>query len=242
MNYGVYVISAGRPEAVERMASHLATVDAPVLWVVPRSDTRAYREAGAYAVTDPGSLVGARNLALEDAFTEGVACVQLSDDLKRIRNLDDGRAFVPVAQDEGTLGWALDEMDEALEETGLALAGASPTDNLYFAKPGISTRKFIVGDLIMVRPTELRFDENLRLKEDYDFTLQHWATYGGAARCDYIAPSFAHYTNAGGAVASRSAELEQETIAYLKSKWPGMIRDNPRRANEILLPTPRRHR
>lgn len=238
MTYAVYVISAGRPEAVERMAPHLATVDAPVLWVTPESDGDAYRAAGAgNLLYDPGSLVGARNTALEDAFLEGHACVQLSDDLKRIKALP-GQG----AEEHPTLCDVVWHMDEALDSTGLALCGVSPTDNLYFAKEGVSTRKFVVGDLIMVRPTELRFDPNLRLKEDYDFTLQHWATYGGAARCDYIAPSFAHYTNAGGAVAARTADLEQETIAYLKAKWPGMIRDNPRRPNEILLPTPRRHR
>lgn len=234
MNHIVYVISAGRPETVERMAPHLATVDASVVWVVPEYQVRTYQEAGALiTLADPGSLVGARNAALDDASEWDAACVQLSDDLKRIKALPN---------DEFTLGETLLHLDEALDDTGLRLAGCSPTDNLYFAKVDVSTRKFIVGDLIMVRPTDLRFDENLRLKEDYDFTLQHWATYGGAARCDYIAPSFAHYTNAGGAVAARTTELEQETIAYLKAKWPGMLRDNPRRPNEILLTTPRRHR
>lgn len=232
MNFNVYVISAGRPEAVERMAGHLE-VDAPVYWVVPGLEAQAYERRGATVLEDPGSLVGARNLALDHAFDHDMACAQVSDDLKRLRCLP---------KDDLTLGQALRELDQALGSTWLSLAGCSPTDNLYFAKEGISTRKFVVGDLIMVRPTHLRFDPELRLKEDYDFTLQHWATYGGAARCDYIAPSFAHYTNAGGAVAARTEQLEQETIAYLKDKWPGMIRDNPRRPNEILLPTPRRHR
>jgi hypothetical protein len=242
MRYLIWIISAGRPDAVAKLAPHLDGLDHT--WLVPHADVHRYLDAGAEVVVpDPGSLVGARNAALDATFNRGeLACVQLSDDLKKINNLEDGAAFVPLDKNEGTLAWALAEMDEALEETGLALCGCSPTDNLYFAKPGISTRKFIVGDLIMVRPTELRFDPNLRLKEDYDFTLQHWATYGGAARCDYIAPSFSHYTNAGGAVAARTAELEQATIAYLKDKWPGLIRDNPRRPNEILLTTPRRHR
>jgi hypothetical protein len=238
MDFAVYVISAGRPEAVGRLADHLATVPEPVFWIVPKSDGDAYRAAGADVVHDNGSLVGARNLALDIAFAAGVACVQLSDDLKRIKALAAGH---PKGV-EYPLGATFKHLDAALDSTGLAFAGCSPTDNLYFAKEGVSTRKFIVGDLIMVRPTELRFDENLRLKEDYDFTLQHWMTYGGAARCDYIAPSFAHYTNAGGAVAARTAELEQETIGYLKDKWPGLIRDNPRRPNEILLTTPRRVR
>lgn len=253
VNFAVYVISAGRPEAVARLAPQLATVDAPVVWVVPTSDVNAYAQAGAVILEDPGSLVGARNAALDEAFARGLACVQLSDDLKRIKALItcDDPGCEPCTEEamrcapkngELTLAATLAELNWALDSTGLKLAGCSPTDNLYFARAGVSTRKFIVGDLIMVRPTELRFDERLRLKEDYDFTLQHWATYGGAARCDYIAPSFAHYTNAGGAVEHRTAELEQETIAYLKAKWPGMIRDNPRRANEILLATPRRHR
>lgn len=231
MKFHVYVISAGRPQAVEKMAEHLDGV--PHYWVVPASDLQAYADAGCAVMADPGSLVAARNMALDHAFARGWHCAQVSDDLKAIKVLGTGTR---------TLAWALAELDKALEDTGLALAGCSPTDNLYFAKPGVATRKFVVGDLIMVRPTELRFDENLRLKEDYDFTLQHWMEYGGAARCDYIAPSFAHYKNAGGAVAVRTSELEQATIAYLKDKWPGLIRDNPRRPNEILLTTPRRHR
>lgn len=241
MERAIYVISAGRPDAVERMNAHLDTIPGSgrwLFWVVPERDAGSYEARRVNVIVDPGSLVGARNLALDHAFAHGRACVQLSDDLKRIKALAPG---APKGV-ELTLRETLDHLDAALDDTLLTLAGCSPTDNLYFAKEGVSTRKFIVGDLIMVRPTELRFDENLRLKEDYDFTLQHWATYGGAARCDFIAPSFAHYTNAGGAVAVRTAELEQETIAYLKAKWPGMVRDNPRRPNEILLTTPRRHR
>ncbi len=232
MRYLIWIISAGRPDAVAKLAPHLDGL--PHTWMVPHADVHRYLDAGATSVCpDPGSLVGARNAALEASFRRELACVQLSDDLKRIRCLP---------ENECDLATALLNMDATLDDTGLALCGCSPTDNLYFAKPGISTRKFVVGDLIMVRPTDLRFDPALSLKEDYDFTLQHWMTYGGAARCDYIAPSFSHYTNAGGAVAARTTELEQATIAYLKDKWPGLIRDNPRRPNEILLTTPRRHR
>lgn len=235
MRPAIYVISAGRPEAVGRLAPHVADFDGPVFWVVPLADRGDYTEAGAPDLLfDPGSLVGARNVALNHAEAQGYACVQLSDDLKRIRALP---------HDEAPLSWAITQMGKALDETGLHLAGCSPTDNLYFAKEGIATSKFIVGDLIMVRETDLRFDPELRLKEDYDYTLQHWATYGGAARCDYIAPSFAHYTNAGGAVAARTEALELETVAYLMAKWPGLIRVNTRRGpTEILLTTPRRHR
>lgn len=227
MKYGVAVISKGRPENVAKMAPFLR--GQPVLWLVPEDEVSEYRNAGAVADSDGGSLCVARNMALDRTFAKDLVCVQVSDDLRGIKALD-GDPVHPFA-------WALHEMEMALDETGLVLAGCAPTDNLYFAKPGVSTRKFIVGDLIMVRPTHLRFDENLRLKEDYDFTLQHWETYGGAARCDFIAPSFTHKTNAGGAVDVRTAEVEKESIAYLKEKWGDLIRDNPRRPNEVLLAT-----
>lgn len=234
MNYAVYVISTGRPGAVERMRPQLRDLEAPVTWVTKSTDAEAYADAGALDVIwDDGGLTAQRNLALDDAFARSMNCVQLDDDLKRLKALPG---------DEVSLGWVLDQHQEALDSTGLHLAGNAPTDNLYFAKEGVSTRKFVPTPCITVRPTHLRFDLNLRLKEDYDFTLQHWEAYGGAARCDYIAPSFGRYTNEGGAVSYRTPELEQETIAYLKGKWPGMVRDNPRRPNEILLPTPRRHR
>lgn len=236
MSFAVYVISAGRPEAVERMAPHLATLpgSVSVFWVTPFGDAGSYEAGGANVIPRNDGLTAQRNMALEHAFEFDQACVQLDDDLKGFKALPDKRVL--------TLGEVLWHQEQALESTGLALAGNSPTDNLYFCKEGVSTRKFVPTPCITVRPTDLRFDENLRLKEDYDFTLQHWATYGGAARCDFIAPSFGRYTNAGGAVSYRTPELEQETIAYLKDKWPGMVRDNPRRPNEILLPTPRRHR
>lgn len=239
MNSAVYVISKGRPEAVERMAPHLATLPrgTPVVWVTPSEDSRAYANAGADVIEQDGGLTAQRNAALEEAFDEGHACVQLDDDLKRMRRKVEGNTGTEV-----TLGEVLAHQAEALDSTGLYYCGNSPTDNIGFCAEGVSTRKFVPTPCITVRPTHLRFDTNLRLKEDYDFTLQHWATYGGAARCDFIAPSFGRYTNEGGAVSYRTPELEQETIAYLMEKWPGMIRLNPRRENEILLPTPRRHR
>jgi hypothetical protein len=137
-----------------------------------------------------------------------------------------------------TAAEALIMMLGAMRVTGLHLAGVAPTSNPYFSDPNkrIVTHKFIVGDLIIVSPeTDLRFDENLKLKEDYDYTLQHLHRYGGAARVDSIMAMFKHRTNPGGAVAFRTAEREQEAISYLKAKWPGEIRDNPRRENEILM-------
>jgi hypothetical protein len=246
MDRSIYIISAGRPAAVARMYGHLDEAigkgSGYIFWVVPDEDRAAYEAAGANVVPGfiPRHLTRQRNIALEHAFAMGRACTMLDDDFKRVRAKVEGGARNEARDID--LYAVMRVHDAALDATGLYLVGNSPTDNVGFARDGVSTRKFVPCPCITVRPSTPRFDENLRLKEDYDFTLQHWMTYGGAARCDFIAPSFGRYTNEGGAVSYRTAELEQETIAYLMEKWPGMLRLNPRRANEILLPTPRRHR
>jgi hypothetical protein len=94
---------------------------------------------------------------------------------------------------------------------------------------------------MVVRPGSApRFDPQMRLKEDYDFTAQHVDVYGAASRMNRLFVRARHYTNAGGAVDVRNAALEQQTIAYLQSKWarrgyPKLFRLNPTRANEVIM-------
>ena len=88
---------------------------------------------------------------------------------------------------------------------------------------------------IIIKPNNLRFDSSLRLKEDYDYTLQHIKEFGGCVRYGLFLCSFKHYSNKGGAVSYRTNNLEQETIKYLMEKWGECIKLNPKRENEILL-------
>lgn len=159
-------------------------------------------------------------------------CVQLSDDLKGLKRAVDKKQTAEL-----TVEQAIRLMISELESKDLYLAGVAPTANPYFYNPDkrVRTDKFIVGDFIVVRPSEQRFDTNMTLKEDYDFTMQHIVAHGGVVRYDAILAEFAHRTNSGGAVSYRTPNKEQFNIDYLKEKWPGAIVDNPKRPNEILL-------
>jgi hypothetical protein len=88
--------------------------------------------------------------------------------------------------------------------------------------------------LFFCKPNEIRFDEQLTLKEDYDFTLQHIQKYGTIRYQKYLF-TFQHYSNKGGAVDIRNDKEEQKNIMILKSKWGDKIRLNPKRKNEILI-------
>ena len=233
MNRGDYwlaVISHARPNNVLRMSKLIGDAT----WYVG-SDTReawAYGQMGAPSVVNSGALCDSRNAALDDAFNAGLPCVQVSDDLMRLRRATSARTKVPVSFEQ-----IVRQLFISSKMLDARLAGVAPTDNAFYFDPKrlTSATAFIVGDLFLAQPCALRFDTALPLKEDYDYTLQHLRAFGRVARRNDLLATFAHRTNAGGAVSVRTADLEQEAITYLKQKWGSAISDHPRRQHEVLL-------
>lgn len=225
------VFSHARAKNVQAVEALLG----PVTWYVGDGEGATYAAAGASAVVESGGLCPSRNRVLLDAWSAGVACLEMSDDL---RKLEVGyQAADKVRARPSTLLECVQMMNAALDATGAYLAGAAPTSNPFYCNPArpVHRTAFIVGDMLLVRPCSLLFDEALRLKEDYDYTLQHLTVYGAVARCDTVLATFVHRSNGGGAVEYRTAEREQQAIAYLKAKWGDAIKDNPRRPNEVLM-------
>jgi hypothetical protein len=229
----VAVFSAGRSRNVWPMRQLIGEAT----WYVPPDQLDLYRAAGAGHVEPGGLLCPSRNAALRDAWALDLPCLQMSDDLVRITRIVPGA----TTGRPSSIGEVARVLLAGTARWGFPLGGCAPTANAFYGDVGRGEHfgSFVVGDLVLVRPCELFFDEQLRLKEDYDYTLQHVRRYGGAYRNDDLLPQFRHRSNPGGAVAYRTAELEQRTIAYLRRKWPGLIVSNPRRPNEILLRVPR---
>lgn len=234
----VAIISHARTDNVPKMQT---LVGHDVHWFVGKGEGEAYQKAGARSVIESGGLCESRNSALFHAFVRGETCVQLSDDCRKFEFAVWDPAKDKHVAEPASFKQVLVRTLKALDRTGALLAGAAPTANPFYAnaKKPIHPSAFIVGDFIVVRPTNLRFDEKLKLKEDYDYTLQHITSHGCVARCDDVLAHFVHRSNPGGAVEYRTAEREQQAIAYLKAKWPQFIADNPRRPNEILLKLPK---
>lgn len=217
--------SVGRPENVPRM--HELTGEAT--WIVRPQEEQAYRDAGAKEILYQTSLTHARNQGLNAAFAHSLPCLQSDDDAKSYGILDAGKRKQIPFQD------FVREMFVAQETQATKLAGMLPVNNPFYAKRRVATRGFIIASIFLANPSEIGFDQEFKLKEDYDYTLQHLVAYGSVARCDWLLGDYQHYTNPGGCVETREAAGEQEAVARLKAKWGPVIRDNPRRPNEILL-------
>ena len=226
MKHNVYVISAGRYDKLpfnEKQKSEY-------IFCVKKGEGKFYKQNGCLNVKETGNLMDSRNFALEDAFKNKKICVQLSDDIKKVVvNKNFGK---PKMVD---LDFAIKDIILKFNKVkGVNLLGIPPTDNFFFAKKILSINTFCIGDMLFVKPSDIRFDTQLTLKEDYDFTLQH-KQRGDVVRYQKYLFTFEHYSNKGGAVDIRNEKEEQKNILILKLKWGDKIRLNPKRKNEILI-------
>lgn len=226
MKHNVYVISAGR-------YSDLPFDDnqkEKYIFCVKNGEKQLYEKHGCVNVYNTGNLMDSRNFALEHAFNDNKICVQLSDDIKKVKL--NKNFFEPK---EIPLHKAIEDIVKKFDKIkGVYLLGVPPTDNFFFANKLVIENKFCIGDMLFVKPHGIRFDTQLTLKEDYDFTLQH-IQQAKVLRYQKYLFSFKHYSNKGGAVDIRNDKEEQKNIMILKSKWGDKIRLNPKRQNEILI-------
>jgi hypothetical protein len=93
----------------------------------------------------------------------------------------------------------------------------------------------ILGPFMCIVDTELRFDENLPLKEDYDISLQCLHKHGKTLRFNYLSYEVDHQTLPGGCQAYRTSKREEEQNKLLQKKWGSdIIRKNPRKDRNTI--------
>jgi len=227
-----YVISHNRPQNTKWIIMRLWLED--ITFVVWEWQERLYKMFWAKKVVGWYGLMEARNFALEDAFKNNAYCLQVSDDFTQWYEnviVDWKKKWKKIE-----IKKIVESVYKELSDSDYYFAWLSPTTNaLNYTWKDVSNHNFVVWDFIMFKPNPLRFDENIRLKEDYDMTCQHLKEYWGVVRCNKYSINFKHYDNAGGAVEYRNTKLEQKTISQLKRKRWERIKDNPKRENEVIL-------
>lgn len=225
----VAIISHNRPHNVPAMQEK---VGAATWYVGGRADE--YRAAGAAAVVELEGFGQAINRATDDAHALGLPHLRLDDDLKKCWRFHDKKTVKEISFAD-----CVKLVLDGLLESGFKLGGVAPTNNPFYFNPAkpYSSTTFVIGSFRIALPCKPRNDLRFMFKEDYDLTLQHIKTYGGIHRRNDAVAEFAHFTGAGGADAVRTDAKEAAEVALLKSKWPGLIRDNTRRnkPNEIIL-------
>ncbi len=99
------------------------------------------------------------------------------------------------------------------------------------------TRSYIGGPFQAHRDNELRYDEVIYLKEDYDMTLQILNKYRKNLRLNMYHYVCEQATMVGGCADYRSIEREKEQNRLLQEKWGGQIvkEDSSNKSNKIKV-------
>lgn len=242
-NLGSYisVISHNRPNNVQKITELIGDCT----FFVNNGERKSYINAGAVSVIESGdNICSARNKAISQARKINRPCIQVSDDLTYLREIyftsgenyhagSGGRKVRDV--DFNTV---VKTMVDELKLTKYWYGGIAVTSNRmnYLKGVNFTYDKLIVNDLICVMPNcPYEFDEDMALKEDYDFTLTNILMNGGLVRCNQFFGQFPHRNNQGGANVYRNSESEKKANERVLNKWGDFLKEHHSRENQISI-------
>lgn len=213
---------AGKVTSIDILgnAKHLAVV------FCPQSEADAYREHHGEVVGVPDSVKGitaTRNHILDYAKDRGIKRIVQVDDDAYMWVYFQNRQRVDLP-DHKKLGLLTNFFDMA-EAMGTNLFGfqVSSDPKFYREYSPFSLTSVVVGNLMGIIDDGQRFDERLKLKEDYDFSLQTLYRHRRILRGNRYSWRVEHHDTDGGCKSYRSMSAELEAIEILQAKWGDKI-------------------
>lgn len=200
--------------------------------VVKEDEADQYRENGNDIVVCPneaqGNLCRVRNWILDNLFDDADCLVLVDDDCRMIGRWENQKniKFNPEELEEFC------EINAQLcQDLGFKFWGLNcVTDKgAYREYTPFGFTQYIGGPFqAHLKDSEIRYDLDLPLKEDYDITLQHCLRYGGALRVNYAHYDVKQAEQTGGCATYRNLAKEKEQFFALQRKWGKDIikRDN----------------
>jgi hypothetical protein len=207
---------------------------------VPQSEVHQYHYIK-NVVAVPNEIQGitnTRNWILKNTNEKWV--VFLDDDAKNVGYTELGRTQAKKIEIKEEGFWAEEFLKafDLTEQLGFKMWGvkteADPR-SVYPYKP-ILTKTYLTASCMgMVNDGEFYFDENFKVKEDYEICLRHIVKYGGILGIRYLHWENEHWVTEGGCKDYRTIEIEKKAINDLVKMYPGMIRSAKRKANTFTI-------
>lgn len=195
--------------------------------VVCESQADDYIKNGNRVVVCPdsaqGNLCRVRNWILNNLMKDNDGIVLIDDDIRFLGRFNNG------TQEKLDCDEVKDFFENGIvmcRDWGFKYFGMNclPDKGAYKEYMPFSTNKVVLGPLSChLRESEIRYDENIFLKEDYDISLQHAHKYGGLLRFNAYHYSCKQSEQIGGCASSRNLEREKQHFYLLQKKWGSKI-------------------
>tara|TARA_R110001606_G_scaffold9057_2_gene39512 strand:- start:71 stop:814 length:744 start_codon:yes stop_codon:yes gene_type:complete len=192
--------------------------------VVRESEAEDYIANGNDIVICPdsaqGNLCRVRNWILDNLFNDQTDCIViLDDDCKAISRWENQ---IKSKFNETELNVFCEHKSLLCKELGFKFWGLNCVQDkgAYREYTPFGFLQYIGGPFqAHLSGSDLRYDENLPLKEDYDFTLQNIKKYGGCLRVNFANYDVKQSEQVGGCADYRNLEYEKEQFFALQNKW-----------------------
>lgn len=218
MTIGIFAPSYRRPEKSVTQKNYPF-----VQLVVMESEAEEYRASGNEIVVCPdkaqGNLCRVRNWIL-DTYLEQYDCVViLDDDISYIGRWSERikKKFEPEELLEFCEAHAI-----LCEDAGLKFWGINCVSDkgAYMEYTPFGFLQYIGGPFqAHMAGSQIRYDESLPLKEDYDMSLQHMQQTGGCLRINYAFYEAKQSEQTGGCSTYRNLDREKQQFILLQKKW-----------------------
>lgn len=200
--------------------------------VVRESDADEYRANKNDIVVVPDSAQGnvcrIKNYILDNFFDDETDAIVIMDDdcsgvyrwegIKKIR-------LNPFELEE-----IVEKMSILCDDWGYKLWGMAPVSDKQSNREGVpfNTLLFVGSPFhCHIKGSDIRYDEDLSLKEDYDITLQHIHRYNGVLRvnwlCYDVKQGMSGSGQTGGCATYRNMDNEVKQLKALEKKWGSSV-------------------
>lgn len=194
-----------------------------------KDENGCYGEVVACADGVQGNLPRVRNYILDQEFGGGADIVVMMD--------DDVTSLAYFAPDDDGFGYTItkirpEDMRDFIvygstlcDEWGFGMWGVNRNQDklLYKHFQPFSTTRAAVGQFMVFTKDELRFDEGLPLKEDYDMGVQQMNRYRGVLLINFVHCNADYGELTGGTSVRRNFEREKEQFFKFRKKWGSSI-------------------
>lgn len=220
--------------------------DKYVALFVPQSEAEQYSQHHPQVIGVPDEVKGitpTRNFILDYCEEHGIGWnLQVDDDALYWSYFEGGVGTpgIPLPDDR-KLGLLVNYFTMC-EEMGTNLFGfnVSGDKKFYREYSPFSLLSVVVGNLMGIVVDDQRFDERLKVKEDYDFSLQSLYRHRRIIRSNKYVWRVEHHDTEGGCKSYRTLQVEKDAIEVLRKKWgKGIVRPHFRKDEfEIRVQVP----
>lgn len=171
-----------------------------------------------------GNLCRIRNYILDKELPNNDVVLIIDDDLRNVGRFEPigNYGYNDVLLNEKELYEMLEHYSVLCKDFGFFYWGVNCNKDAlsYRQTTPFSTTSYIGGPFqVFLHGNELRYDERLPLKEDYDMTLQNCNKYRGCLRINKYHYDCKQSKQAGGCATYRNYMREEQQLRLLQKKW-----------------------